>query len=165
MPKPEGYRDQFPLYPDHTPWVIKDILFSQQIGKRTMAEIKKEFRQGMKADRGLYLRLGLEEFPQNIYHKQKLHGRYGSKVSDVLVAIYEHQIIFFLVEGFRNGALLDEDGSEEPFRIIIKKTLSMEDYGEYVKDQAIKRITGDGRILEETYLFEILFGRNIPVDD
>ena len=35
----------------------------------------------------------------------------------------------------------------------------MEAYGDYVKDPAVKCITGEGRILEETDLFEILFGK------
>ncbi|HIJ55847.1 MAG TPA: hypothetical protein HPQ03_06955 [Deltaproteobacteria bacterium] len=165
LPVPEGFRSDSPLYPDHTPWVFKDILFAQQVGKRTMEEIKREFRQGIDADNGLFLKLELADTPLNIYHKQKLHGRYGSKDSDVLVAIYETEIIFFLVEGFRESFVPIPDKSHDSFRIVKKKVISMEAYGEYVKDQAVKCITGEGRILEETYLFEVLFGGNLPIDE
>ncbi len=165
LPRSEGFRNDFPLYPDHTPWVVKDIILAQQVGKRTMEEIKREFRQGMDADQDLFLRLGLDEPPLNIYHKQKLHGRYGSKDSDVLVAIYKNRMIVFLVEGFRDGTIPTTVESDPSLRIILKKAISMEEYGEYVKDQAIKCIIGEGRILEETYLIEILFGQSISSDD
>ena len=36
LPVSEGFRDDSPLYPDHTPWVFKDILFAQQVEKRTL---------------------------------------------------------------------------------------------------------------------------------
>jgi hypothetical protein len=140
-------------------------LFAQQVGKRTLEEIKREFRQGIDADNGLVLKLELDDPPLNIHHKQKLHGRYGSKDSDVLVAIYETEIIFFLVEGFRESFIPTPDKSQDSFRIVRKKVIPMEAYGEYVKDQAVKCITGEGRILEETYLFELLFGEDLPIDE
>lgn len=165
LPMPEGSRNDSPLYPDHTPWVFKDILIAQQVGKRTLEEIKREFRQGIETDKDLIMKLGLGGRPLNVFHKQKLHGRYGSKNSDVLVAIYESEIVFFLVEGFRESFIPGTDKSSDPFRILRKKILPMDAYGEYVKDQAIKCITGEGRILEETYLFEVLFGDDHSMDE
>ena len=138
--------------------MFKDILFAQQVGKQTLEEIKRTFRKGIDADPGLMLKPGLDAPPLNVYHKQKLHGRYGSRDTDVLVVIYETEIIFFLVEGFRERSIPTPDKSHDPFRIVEKKIISMEAYGEYVKDQAVKCITGEGRILEETYLFEVIFG-------
>ena len=37
LPKSVGYRQQSPLYPEHTPWVIKDILIAQQVGNEARA--------------------------------------------------------------------------------------------------------------------------------
>ena len=151
LPKPQRYRNHEPLYPDNTPWIIKDVLFAHQVEKRTIDDIKRQQNSGSLFDEEVFQLLGLDEPPLNFYYKNIYHGRYQSKDSDILVAIYNNEIIFFLIEGLRSKR-------QRHLRILQKESISMDQYGEFMKHQAIRRITGEGRVLEETYLFETLFG-------
>lgn len=151
LPQPQGYRKNEPLYPDNTPWIVKDVVYLHQVEKRTIDDIKRRQNESGSFNRQILQFLGLDEPPLNLYSKNIYHGRYQSKDSDILVAIYNTKIIFFLLEGLRTNR-------QRRFKILQKKTVTMEEYGEYVKYQAIRRITGEGKVLEETYLFEALFG-------
>jgi hypothetical protein len=151
LPKPKRYRGQEPLYPDNTPWIVKDVLFAHQVEKRTIDDIKRQQDSGTIIDEEIFQQLGLDEPPLNFYYKNVYRGRYQSKDSDILVAIYNNEIIFFLVEGLGRNR-------QRQLNVLQREIISMEQYGDFVKHQAIRRVTGEGKVLEETYLFETLFG-------
>jgi len=158
LPKPQGFRRNEPLYPDHTPRVIKGILFAQQVEKRTIDEIVRERLSGSEIQAEALMRLGLEEPPLNFYTKHVHHGKFGSPDSDILVAIYKTHIVIFLLVGLWGGFFHSPHTAPKPLRVLKKFVLSMEQYGDYVSHQAIRRITAEGTLLEETYLFEALLG-------
>lgn len=158
LPEPEGFRKNEPLYPENTPWVIKDILFAHQIEKRTVDDIVREQRFGDEMRTEALKSLGLEEAPLNFYTKHIYHGKYHSKDSDILVAIFRTEIVIFLLEGLWGGFFHSPNTEPRKLRVLKKVTVTLEEYGEYVKYQAIRKITGEGILLEETYLFETLFG-------
>ena len=158
LPKSQGFRKKEALYPHNTPWIIKEILFAQQVEKRTVEDIKRERNSGGEVRAEALTRLGLEEEPLNFYHKHIHHGKYQTRDSDILVAIYNTEIIIFLVEGLWGGFFRSQQIEPRDLRILKKTVISMEEYGDFVKNQAVRRITGEGKILEETYLFEALFG-------
>ena len=158
LPEPEGFRKNEPLYPENTPWVIKNILFAQQVEKRTVEDIIREQRSGNEMRAEALQALGLEEEPLNFYTQHVYHGKYQTKDSDILVAIYKTEIVIFLLEGLWGGLFHSPHTEFRKLRVLKKVTLSLEEYGEYVQYQAVRKITGEGKLLEETYLFETLFG-------
>ena len=158
LPEPEGFRKNEPLYPENTPWVIKDLLFAQQVEKRTIDDIIREQRFGHQTRAKALKSLGLEEEPLNFYTQNVYHGKYQSKDSDILVAIYRTEIVIFLLEGLWGGFFHSPNTGSKKLHVLKKVTLTLEEYGEYVKSQAIRKIAGEGKLLEETYLFETLFG-------
>jgi hypothetical protein len=160
LPQPVGYRKSEPLYPEHTSWVIKDILFAQQIEKRTIEDIKREQEPGGGFGHERFQLLGLEKPPLNIYYRNHHHGQYGTNASDILVAIYETHLVVFLVEGVWGGFFGSPNGERKPMKILEKRVIPMDQYGAFVRDQAIGRVTGEGRVLEASNLFEALFGEH-----
>ena len=158
LPEPEGFRRNEPLYPENTPWVIKDILFAQQVEKRTVDDIVREQRQGNQMRTEALKSLGLEEAPLNFYTKHVYHGKYHSKDSDILVAIFRTEMVIFLLEGLWGGFFRSPNTESRKLRVLKKVTVTLEEYGEYVKYQAIRKIAGEGKLIEDTYLFETLFG-------
>ncbi len=158
LPAPSGFRKKEPLYPANTPRIIREIRYAQQVEKRTVEEIKSAWESGEKLHKENFELLGLSSKPLNIYFKSANHGKYYSSSSDIIVAVYEHQIVLLLVEGLRGGDFNSLGGYKLAIDIIEKKTISMEAYGEFIRHQAMKRITGDGKILEEEYLLGMLFG-------
>jgi len=158
LPEPEGFRKNEPLYPENTPWVIKNILFAQQVEKRTVEDIRREQRSGAEMRSEALICLGLEDEPLNFCINHVHHGKYRSKDSDVLVAVYNTEIVIFLVEGLWGGFFHSPHSELEKLRVLKKVTLTLEEYGEYAKYQAVRRLTGEGKLSEETYLFETLFG-------
>ena len=84
----------------------------------------------------------------------KDYGQYQSKDSDILVAIYNIEIIFFLVEEIWGGFFLSWHSAPKKLRILKRVTMTIDEYGEFIKKQAVRRITGEGKILEEIYLSE-----------
>lgn len=158
LPEPEGFRNDQPLYPENTPWVIKNILLAQQVEKRTVQDIIRQQRSGEQMRANAMKSLGLEQEPLNFYTRHIYHGKYGSKDSDILVAIFRTEIIIFLLEGLWGGFFHASDTEPRKLRVLKRVTLTLEEYGEYVKYQAMRRITGEGKLLEETFLFETLFG-------
>jgi hypothetical protein len=151
LPQSREYRKSKPLYPDNTPWILKEILFAHQVEKMTIEEIRRQQQSGSLFDPDILESFGLDALPLNFYYKTLYHGKYQSKNSDILVAIYETEIIFFLVEGLRSNR-------QEHLKILQKKILTVEEYGEFVKHRAVGSIIGEGRILEETHLLDALFG-------
>ncbi len=158
LPEPIGFRKKAPLYPDNTPWIIRDIRFAQLVEKRTVDEIRRTLSTGQTFEREQFEILGLKENPLNIFYKNVHHGKYHCADSDILVAIYEEEIVLLLVEGIWGGIKDGQDRLNSDIRILEKRTLTMEEYGEFVKEQAINRAMGEGMMLEEEYLLERLFG-------
>ncbi len=158
LPEPEGFRKNEPLYPENTPWIIKNILFAQQIEKRTVQDILREQRFGNEMRADALKALGLDEAPINFYTKHVYHGKYQSKDSDILVALYKTEMVIFLLEGLYGGVFYSPHTENRTIRVLKRVVITIEEYGEYVKYQAINKIAGEGKLLEETYLFETLLG-------
>lgn len=157
IPSPEGRKDRKGLYPDYTIRIIRDIkeLQEQGFSLDKIKELTKEtanYIVNARKERynqvGQYLGLKNEGQTYSVSHlKDNSIGLDG-----VVTAVYPDKITWFNVSHPHPTIKFNRE-----LKVIEQKTLTMEEYGEFISFLAVKVAKEEHRGMEDKDIFKALF--------